>query len=155
MQHSFRYASSSSFHPLRCGGEFCYLVINRQPTDVQPQRTSSLLDLRTNFASPPTSSLTFQEEVLWLCHQSTTRRDCVRGPCGQEGLFSRSTMAKRLNVSRASHHRRQHSFTPLLDPYPYAIDEAFDVYRVLVESAGTAIGMSGRKLNIIISGDSA
>jgi hypothetical protein len=41
------------------------------------------------------------------------------------------------------------------DPYPYAIDEAFDVYRVLVESAGTVIGMSGRKLNIIVSGDSA
>ncbi|KAJ7594288.1 Alpha/Beta hydrolase protein [Mycena floridula] len=40
-------------------------------------------------------------------------------------------------------------------PYPYAIDETFDTYRALVESAGTLIGMSGQKLNIIISGDSA
>jgi acetyl esterase/lipase len=49
----------------------------------------------------------------------------------------------------------QPSYCPTIDPYPFAIDEAFDVYRVLVESAGTVIGMSGRKLNIIISGDSA
>jgi acetyl esterase/lipase len=41
------------------------------------------------------------------------------------------------------------------DPYPFAIDEAFDTYRVLVESAGQLIGMSGKKLNIIMSGDSA
>jgi hypothetical protein len=59
-------------------------------------------------------------------------------------------------------------FSP--DPYPYAIDEAFDAYKVLVESGkplyvkhflslifavGRLIGMSGQKLNIIISGDSA
>lgn len=42
-----------------------------------------------------------------------------------------------------------------LDPYPFAIDEAYDIYRLLVDSAGTAIGMSGRKFNVIISGDSA
>jgi hypothetical protein len=59
------------------------------------------------------------------------------------------------------------------DPYPYAIDEAFDTYKVLVESGeflslctlcftyvinlavGGLIGMSGKKLNIMISGDSA
>jgi hypothetical protein len=52
-------------------------------------------------------------------------------------------------------YRQQDLFTLMPDPYPYAIDEAFDVYRVLVESTGTVIGMSGRKLNIIISGDSA
>ncbi|KAF9469919.1 Alpha/Beta hydrolase protein [Collybia nuda] len=40
-------------------------------------------------------------------------------------------------------------------PYPFAIDEAFDAYKVLVESLGTLIGMSGKKLNLIISGDSA
>ncbi|RDB25294.1 Hormone-sensitive lipase [Hypsizygus marmoreus] len=40
-------------------------------------------------------------------------------------------------------------------PYPFAIDEAFDTYKVLVESVGTLIGMSGKKLNIIITGDSA
>ncbi|KDQ27709.1 hypothetical protein PLEOSDRAFT_1042144 [Pleurotus ostreatus PC15] len=40
-------------------------------------------------------------------------------------------------------------------PYPFAIDEAFDTYRVLVESAGAVLGMSGKKLNIIMSGDSA
>ncbi|EPQ57298.1 alpha/beta-hydrolase [Gloeophyllum trabeum ATCC 11539] len=40
-------------------------------------------------------------------------------------------------------------------PYPFAIDEIFDTYRVLVESAGRLIGMSGKKLSIIMSGDSA
>ncbi|KAG8832942.1 hypothetical protein FRC17_000271, partial [Serendipita sp. 399] len=40
-------------------------------------------------------------------------------------------------------------------PYPYAIEECFDVYRVLVESKGAAIGMSGTLLNTIMSGDSA
>ncbi|KAJ6625455.1 hormone-sensitive lipase [Mycena sp. CBHHK59/15] len=41
------------------------------------------------------------------------------------------------------------------DPYPFAIDEAFDTYKVLVESAGTLLGMSGKKLNVLLSGDSA
>ncbi|KAG5648594.1 hypothetical protein DXG03_003205 [Asterophora parasitica] len=40
-------------------------------------------------------------------------------------------------------------------PYPFAIDEAYDTYKVLVESVGRVIGMSGDKLNTIISGDSA
>ncbi|KAG8837918.1 hypothetical protein FRC18_007261 [Serendipita sp. 400] len=40
-------------------------------------------------------------------------------------------------------------------PYPYAIEECFDVYRLLVESKGAAIGMSGKLLNTIMSGDSA
>ncbi|KAI0268774.1 Alpha/Beta hydrolase protein [Gloeopeniophorella convolvens] len=40
-------------------------------------------------------------------------------------------------------------------PYPYAIDEVFDTYRIVVESKGKAIGMAGEDLNIIISGDSA
>ncbi|KAE9390381.1 alpha/beta-hydrolase [Gymnopus androsaceus JB14] len=40
-------------------------------------------------------------------------------------------------------------------PYPFAIDEAFDTYQVLVESGGSIIGMSGKKLNVVIAGDSA
>ncbi|KAF9010525.1 Alpha/Beta hydrolase protein [Cyathus striatus] len=40
-------------------------------------------------------------------------------------------------------------------PFPFASDEVFDVYRLLVESRGALIGMSGRKLDVIISGDSA
>ncbi|KZV74437.1 alpha/beta-hydrolase [Peniophora sp. CONT] len=40
-------------------------------------------------------------------------------------------------------------------PYPYAIEECFDLYRVLMESKGKAIGMSGKKLNVILTGDSA
>ncbi|KAI8993039.1 Alpha/Beta hydrolase protein [Trametes punicea] len=40
-------------------------------------------------------------------------------------------------------------------PYPFSIDECFDLYRVLVETTGLVIGMSGRKLNIICTGDSA
>jgi acetyl esterase/lipase len=47
------------------------------------------------------------------------------------------------------------TFFILIDPYPFAIDEAFDTYRVLAESAGQLIGMSGKKLNIIMTGDSA
>ena len=41
------------------------------------------------------------------------------------------------------------------DPYPWAIEEGFDVYQVLVESPGAAIGMSGKVFTIIMSGDSA
>ncbi|THH15139.1 hypothetical protein EW146_g5296 [Bondarzewia mesenterica] len=40
-------------------------------------------------------------------------------------------------------------------PYPFAVDEAFDTYRILVESKGKAIGMSGKNLNVIMTGDSA
>ncbi|KAF9482153.1 alpha/beta-hydrolase [Pholiota conissans] len=40
-------------------------------------------------------------------------------------------------------------------PYPFARDEAFDSYRLMVESCGKIIGMSGKKLSVIISGDSA
>ncbi|KAF9653808.1 alpha/beta-hydrolase [Thelephora ganbajun] len=40
-------------------------------------------------------------------------------------------------------------------PYPYAVDEVFDAYQVLVDTAGAVIGMSGRGLEIIASGDSA
>jgi hypothetical protein len=42
-----------------------------------------------------------------------------------------------------------------LDPYPYALNEAFDLYRLLVESNGRVIGMSGRPIKIVLSGDSA
>jgi hypothetical protein len=41
------------------------------------------------------------------------------------------------------------------DPYPWAIEECFDVYKVLVESQGAAIGMSGKTLNVVMTGDSA
>ncbi|KAG2355179.1 Alpha/Beta hydrolase protein [Suillus spraguei] len=40
-------------------------------------------------------------------------------------------------------------------PYPFAIDECFDVYQAIVMSTGRCIGMSGKKLNIILTGDSA
>ncbi|TFK26526.1 alpha/beta-hydrolase [Coprinopsis marcescibilis] len=40
-------------------------------------------------------------------------------------------------------------------PYPFAIDEALDTYQVLVESKGSLIGMGGRQLSVIITGDSA
>ncbi|TFK44388.1 Alpha/Beta hydrolase protein [Crucibulum laeve] len=40
-------------------------------------------------------------------------------------------------------------------PYPFACDEAFDTYRLLLESNGALIGMSGKKLSVIMSGDSA
>ncbi|TFK73921.1 alpha/beta-hydrolase [Pluteus cervinus] len=40
-------------------------------------------------------------------------------------------------------------------PYPFAIDEAFDTYKALMESAGRSIGMSGRPLRVIVTGDSA
>ncbi|KAF8628907.1 hypothetical protein AX15_003688 [Amanita polypyramis BW_CC] len=40
-------------------------------------------------------------------------------------------------------------------PYPFAIDEAYDTYKAIADSAGRCIGMSGKSLRIIISGDSA
>ncbi|KAF8331118.1 uncharacterized protein EI90DRAFT_3016550 [Cantharellus anzutake] len=40
-------------------------------------------------------------------------------------------------------------------PYPWAIEECFDAYKVLMETKGSVIGMSGRSLRIILSGDSA
>ncbi|PCH43792.1 alpha/beta-hydrolase [Wolfiporia cocos MD-104 SS10] len=40
-------------------------------------------------------------------------------------------------------------------PYPYAIDECFDVYRSLVDSAGQIVGMSGHKFSVVLTGDSA
>ena len=43
----------------------------------------------------------------------------------------------------------------LTDPYPFAIDEVFDAYRIIVESKGKAIGMAGEDVNIVLSGDSA
>ena len=43
----------------------------------------------------------------------------------------------------------------ITDPYPYAVDEVFDAYQVLVDTAGAVIGMSGCSLEIIASGDSA
>ena len=58
-----------------------------------------------------------------------------------------------------------------IDPYPFAVDEAFDAYRLIVESCefhdlliviyffhsvgGELIGMSGKKLSVIMCGDSA
>lgn len=41
-------------------------------------------------------------------------------------------------------------------PYPFALEECFDVYRTLVETRGKAIGMSGSsRFRMILSGDSA
>ncbi|KAI5478891.1 hormone-sensitive lipase [Pseudohyphozyma bogoriensis] len=40
-------------------------------------------------------------------------------------------------------------------PYPFAIDEAYDAYKLLYESKGKSIGMRGNQLNVILTGDSA
>ncbi|KAI6032828.1 Alpha/Beta hydrolase protein [Pisolithus orientalis] len=40
-------------------------------------------------------------------------------------------------------------------PYPFAMDECFDLYRLLAETRGRCIGMSGNEFNVILSGDSA
>lgn len=43
-----------------------------------------------------------------------------------------------------------------IDPFPWALNEAFDLYRILAESNGRAIGMmSGRPISVVLSGDSA
>lgn len=41
------------------------------------------------------------------------------------------------------------------DPYPWAIDEIFDVYQMLHADKGAGIGMSGKRLDTIMTGDSA
>lgn len=48
-----------------------------------------------------------------------------------------------------------HRMISFTDPYPFAIDECFDAYRLLVESSGKHIGMSGTALDVVFSGDSA
>ncbi|KIY74423.1 alpha/beta-hydrolase [Cylindrobasidium torrendii FP15055 ss-10] len=41
-------------------------------------------------------------------------------------------------------------------PYPFAIEEAFDLYRLLFATDGSVIGMeSGRQLKVVMTGDSA
>jgi len=35
-------------------------------------------------------------------------------------------------------------------PYPYAIDEGFDVYKTIVQSKGRVLGMSGERLKIVL-----
>ncbi|KAJ8522488.1 hypothetical protein ONZ45_g975 [Pleurotus djamor] len=40
-------------------------------------------------------------------------------------------------------------------PFPFANDEAYDTYRTIVDSGGAILGMSGKKLSVIVSGDSA
>lgn len=41
-------------------------------------------------------------------------------------------------------------------PYPYALEECYDLYRSLFESRGTILGMSGRStFRVILTGDSA
>ncbi|KAH8925054.1 alpha/beta-hydrolase [Atractiella rhizophila] len=40
-------------------------------------------------------------------------------------------------------------------PYPYAIDECLDLYKILVQSKGSMIGMGRNKIDIVLTGDSA
>ncbi|KAM0791553.1 hypothetical protein ACM66B_006001 [Microbotryomycetes sp. NB124-2] len=40
-------------------------------------------------------------------------------------------------------------------PYPFAIDEMFDAYKLLHECKGKVIGMSGQALDVVLTGDSA
>ncbi len=40
-------------------------------------------------------------------------------------------------------------------PFPFAINETYDVYQLLVETKGQCIGMSGKEFNIVFTGDSA
>lgn len=40
-------------------------------------------------------------------------------------------------------------------PYPYAMHECFDVYRLLHETKGSVLGMLKGKLSVVLSGDSA
>ena len=40
-------------------------------------------------------------------------------------------------------------------PYPYAVHECYDVYRLLHDTRGSVIGTSAGDLRIVLSGDSA
>ncbi|KAG8903225.1 hypothetical protein FRB99_003578 [Tulasnella sp. 403] len=40
-------------------------------------------------------------------------------------------------------------------PYPWAVDEVFDAYQAIVADKGRLLGMSGKRLDIILTGDSA
>ncbi|KAH0827393.1 Alpha/Beta hydrolase protein [Lanmaoa asiatica] len=58
-------------------------------------------------------------------------------------------------MSPDHHDERLRTWALKTDPYPFAMDECFDLYRLLAETSGRCIGMSGKKLNVIMSGDSA
>ena len=46
-------------------------------------------------------------------------------------------------------------FKMILDPFPFAIDESFDLYKVVTETSGRLLDMKSGKLNVLLSGDSA
>lgn len=41
------------------------------------------------------------------------------------------------------------------DPFPWAIDEAFDLYKIILETNGRLLDMKSDTLNILLAGDSA
>jgi hypothetical protein len=79
---------------------------------------------------------------------------CAPGRSALASQYSPSSTARHQNVTSGSP-AAIYLLTDVSDPYPFAIDECFDVYRALCMSAGRCIGMSGKKLNIILTGDSA
>ncbi|KZV86217.1 alpha/beta-hydrolase [Exidia glandulosa HHB12029] len=69
--------------------------------------------------------------------------------------YSKAPECKHLPEGLRIHWRAALTVGCGIDPFPFALDECFDAYRVIAESLGRLIGMSGKKLNIIMTGDSA
>ena len=43
----------------------------------------------------------------------------------------------------------------MTDPFPWAIEEGFDVYQTLIETKGSMLGIKSGRLDMILSVDSA
>ena len=140
----FRYDVSSS-----CSAQ------NSPSIPARSQLGSFLLVPKLNWAKLLNSSWISLVVDLWQWTPQITKIDLMHGQGELGDLSWASTMRRLLNVSLISFGFLLVVTNFLAVPYPYAIEEGFDLYCALAESSGRNIGMSGRKLDVILSGDSA
>jgi hypothetical protein len=151
-----RSARGYIFRPFRFDERYIFLGRASPRTRDPSQHTCILPSPKRSFTRPQICFLIYLVGDLWPCRLNITKN--VFG-FGQSRLAGRSSLwnTARLQNVRVIFHCYSLSmiYRRNQDPYPFAVDEAFDMYRLLVETSGKVIGMSGRKLNIIMSGDSA
>jgi len=80
---------------------------------------------------------------------STTKTPSILGSENLQAMISIDT-EKLPSVSSAPAHLQCFLNSPSTDPYPFAVDEVFDAYRIIVESKAKLLELEllGRKLNI-------
>lgn len=130
-----RFVWSNKYQSCRSAAKSSFLVQKVLPTTDLSLPTYSSLHLNHNSAKQLNSFLIFLGVDLLLCHLNIMKRDCGFGPPTQESQSSPSTMARLQNVrTNLSTQLNNVNWKLVVDPYPFAIDEIFDVYRLLVES---------------------